>query len=386
MPQKKKQHYVPKFYMRLFSNDKKTFAVYNLAKKEIFCPVPYDSQCYKDYFYGKNGVMENLLSDMETEWAGVIKKALNKKFLSNDDLMSLKKFALYQRQRTLAEEAHNVQARKEIMIVQAKMYLENKGIKYNDEIVEEFCNKYANENMAPEEVLQFSNEYLNEILDLKVVVIEYKTKQELFSSDAPVVSINPFHQPSIGYGCMGLIMLFPISPHMIVVIFDKKMYPLYKEKQYVTLYNENEVFNLNILQLISAEKILFGTNSHVYSRITSKHWGLREKNRKNSGVSSFGSKSEKLICMSMRSVILNHSFSFGKVHTDFTNIPFSCREAAPRKWDKKWEDKLNNKSTIMLQISDRQPAILKKIGMAKKEYIRGLNAMAKAAKSYWLNN
>lgn len=384
MPEKKKQHYIPKFYMRLFTNDNKFLAVNNVLTKKIYDRVPYENQCYKDYFYGKDGVLENQLSNMETEWSIIIKKALNKEVLSDNDLNSLKKFALYQRQRTLAEEMHNIQTRKEIMVVQAKMYLENKGIEYDDKIVEEICSEYVSEKITPAETLQFSNEYLNEISDLNVVIIEYQTQQELFSSDAPVVSINPFHQPSIGYACMGLIMLFPISPHMIVVIFDKKMYPLYKEKQYVTLCNENEVLNLNILQLISAEKILFGTNSQVFSKINSKHWDIREKNRKNSGVSSFGSKSEKLICMSMRSVILNHSFSFGKVHTDFTNIPFACREAVPRKWDEKWEKKLNDKPQVMLGDLEIQTDILKRMGKTKKEYKRGLEDMAKSAKKYWL--
>ena len=36
------------------------------------------------------------------------------------------------------------------------------------------------------------------------------------------------------------------------------MYPKFKEKRYVELRNEKEVSNLNVLQLISAEKILCG--------------------------------------------------------------------------------------------------------------------------------
>jgi len=81
--------------------------------------------------------------------------------------------------------------------------------------------------------------YLDSIKDLDVTIINYKTKRKLISSDVPVISINPFHRPTIGYGCMGLIMIYPVSPHQLVVIYDGKMYPKYVGKLYVDIRNEN---------------------------------------------------------------------------------------------------------------------------------------------------
>lgn len=383
MPEKKKQHYVPKFYMRLFTKDTKTFAIYNIANKTTFYPVPYENQCYKDYFYGKDGIWENQLSALETEWSIIIKKAIDKIELTEADIQSLKKFALYQRQRTLAEEKHTIQTRKEILVERCKMYLANQGLACDETTIERICSQRANEAVAPAESLQFAVDYLNEIDDLSIVIIEYKTKQELFSSDVPVISINPFHHHTIGYCCMGLIMLFPISPHQIVVIYDEKMYPHYKNKQYVTLSNENEVLNLNILQLISAERILFGSNPQVFSTITSNHWEIRKMNRSSSSVHSLGNKAQKMIGISLRKTILEHNFSFGKIHPDFTNIPFTCREAVPRKRDERWEEKLNAKADIMIQVIENQPEIIKNIGLTKKELRNGYKKMARVAKKYW---
>lgn len=65
MPEKKKQHYVPQFYMRLFSDENDRFAVFNIGLKKTIYPVPYNHQCYENYYYGKDGVWENRLSDME---------------------------------------------------------------------------------------------------------------------------------------------------------------------------------------------------------------------------------------------------------------------------------------------------------------------------------
>lgn len=385
MAEKKKQHYVPKFYLRLFTADNKMLAVQNITTKKILYPVPYDDHCYKDYFYGKDGVWENQLSDMETEWSIVIKKALNKEVLTALDVESIKKFALYQRQRTLAEENHSIQAKKALLVEHSKVFLANKGVDYDEETVEKICLQHAKKSITPAESLQFAVDCLKEIDDLSIITIEYNTKQKLISSDVPVISINPFHLQTIGYGCMGLIMLFPISPHHLIVLYDAKMYPHYSGKQYVTLTNENEVLNLNVLQLISAEKILFGCDYQSFVKLTSEHWKNRTLNRKSSGTYALGSNSQKIIGFSMRKTILKHNFSFGKVNSDFANIPFSCREAVPRKWDENWEEKLYTKVDVLPQIISQTPGSLKRINLTKKELKKGYEKMAKAAKKYWFD-
>lgn len=383
MPEKKKQHYVPKFYMQLFANQQNEFSVFNTRDKKVLYPVPYGSQCYKDYYYGKDGVWENRLSDMEATWANTIKLVLTRSPLTDEDILSLKRFALYQRQRTMAEENYSKQVRKELLIECSKCICADKGWKYEADVIEELCEQRANESITPAETLQFAEQYLDSIKDLSVVIIEYKTKRELFSSDVPVISINPFHQQTIGYGSMGLIMLFPISPHHLVVIYDEKMYPRFKGKLYVELSNEKEVLNLNILQLISAEKILFGKEPNVFSSLNAQHWNERERNRISKAVHALGSNTQKMIGMSLRKTIYDCEFSFGKIHPSFLSIPYPCKEAVPRMWEKEWEDKLNMKANMMSQIAAFHPDMLKNLGLTKKEFRHGFESMAKAAKKYW---
>lgn len=383
MPEKKKQHYVPKFYMQLFTNQQNTFSVFNIANKKILRSVPYSSHCYKDYYYGKDGMWENRLSEMETEWANIVKLVLRKSPLTDEDILSLKRFALYQRQRTMAEENYSKKIRKELLVEYSKCICADKGWKYEEDVIEKICAERANESIAPAETLQFAEQYLNSIKDLSVVIIEYKTKLELFSSDVPVISINPFYQQNIGYGCMGLIMLFPVSPHHLIVLYDRKMYPKFKGKTYVELSNEKEVLNLNILQLISAEKILFGKDPNVFSILKSQHWVIRERNRNSKAVHALGTSTQKMIGTFPRTTILDYEFSFGKTHPDFSTIPHPCKEAVPRIWEKEWEEKLNMKATMMSQIAGYQPDMIKKLGLTKKEFRKGFEKMAKAAKKYW---
>ncbi len=69
MPENKKHHYVPKFYLRRFSGNKKSICLYNLPKQLQVVNANLRNQCYQDYFYGKEKTTESALASMEGEIA-----------------------------------------------------------------------------------------------------------------------------------------------------------------------------------------------------------------------------------------------------------------------------------------------------------------------------
>ena len=72
---KKKQHYVPKFYLKYFADDNNKFFAYDFKSQSLLPDkVFYESQCHKKYFYGEDGILENQLSQKEGEWATACKK------------------------------------------------------------------------------------------------------------------------------------------------------------------------------------------------------------------------------------------------------------------------------------------------------------------------
>lgn len=73
-PKKKRQHFVPKFYLRNFSFDGGNRL--HLVHVETLRSIPgigLNGQCYGDYFYGKDPVVENALRDMEGVTAGLFR-------------------------------------------------------------------------------------------------------------------------------------------------------------------------------------------------------------------------------------------------------------------------------------------------------------------------
>lgn len=382
MPPKKRQHYIPKSYMKAFSSDGKTFAVLNLKDRTTHAPVPYDSQCYVDYFYGEDMALEDRLCKMENAWKAVLDNARNKLPLSFNDIQKIKEFAVFQRQRTLAESEYGNQEKRELFVELGKNFAANKGFQF-DATAMETCIKYAEEHIvSPAEVLKKTDIIMPIVSDLELVIIDYTTQSHLISSDVPIISINPFCPNQIGFGYMGLIVLFPISPHQLVVLYDSKMYPRYKGKTYISLSNEKEVDNLNVLQLISAEKILFGRDKDDFLKFKQQDYKYRDKNRSVEKVSSLGPYGQKLIMTSLRKTIYDCSFSFGKIRPEFDAVPNFCREAFPRTWDKRWEDKLRMAGDIVRQMARLKGSLPKSLPRPK-EYCRGRNLLLKCALKYW---
>jgi len=381
MANNKKQHYVPKFYLKNFSDENGRISVYNIHKDMVLASVPYGSQCAKDYYYGEDCVWEKCLSLKEAQWSALFKRISNGDTLDLDDKNLIKSFALYQRQRTLAENEYKKQQRQELLEETGRLLYKKNGWIFDEE-AEKVVRERAENDITPSESLQLASQMLSIVDDLSVTVIKYKTQNKLVSSDAPVVVINKFHEPTIGYGCMGIIFLFPITPELLVVIYDSKMYPKYKNDSYITSFDETEVRNLNVLQFISAETILLANNINDLPECTDEEKKIRDTNREGKVLSTLGADDNKLIVTSQRKAIYKCELSFGHLNHSARKIPFICREAAPRIYDPEWEKKFDEKVLFSSVIRD-VPELKKSVEISSREWRKGCQLMATFAKNYW---
>jgi len=78
MAEKKKQHYVPKFYLRNFAQgaDGKRISLCVVDGLQVVAEAGLDGQRYENYFYGADGVVEDQLQKMETDAAAIIGEVL----------------------------------------------------------------------------------------------------------------------------------------------------------------------------------------------------------------------------------------------------------------------------------------------------------------------
>ena len=89
MALKKKQHFVPQFYMRNFSPDGKSFSLYIINEARVISRSSFANQCCEEYYYGDDLEWENTLARMERQWSISIKKAIQNENLNNDEIDDL---------------------------------------------------------------------------------------------------------------------------------------------------------------------------------------------------------------------------------------------------------------------------------------------------------
>jgi len=289
----KNQHYVPRFYFRFFSNDKKTTNLFNVEKGIYKLKIPISSQCSEDYFYGSDGAVEKMLGKLESE-CNILFCKLDKiksteslprqqrkdnkiaVLFTKDDLLLLRLFAVVQYTRT-----KNMQ-----MLV--------------DEIVQEtlrVVSKYER-NSLPEDL--FKRISLKNgvnlamfhaaigfplLLDLNVTFLVNESKTDFILGDNPIVLFNPLMEKfsntaAMGIASRGLIIFFPISARLMVCLYDVSAYKF--EKEIIALNSSKEVDEINAMQMLVARQNVYFTREEMtkeyfenlllrYPRVKRKH-------------------------------------------------------------------------------------------------------------------
>lgn len=381
MAENKKQHYVPKTYLKHFSIGK-VFSVLNIDSNMIYENVSYASQCYENYFYGNNLEWEKRLNSMESKWGIVLDKICQGEDIDDNDKALLKQFSVYQYNRTVAREQFNITSYKENLRETAKVILKRDEI--TDEEFGDFLEQKAKEMTSPEKTLEMVASIEELIEDLEVIVIDCISEAKLISSDAPVICINPFEPHGVGFGCMGLIIFFPVSDSKLVVIYDKKMYK--SNSNIFVISDKQEIYNLNAYQYISAERIIFGKSKEDLEFVSDDLMDERVKNKEIKPVHSLGSLESKMIVMSNERIMYRGDLIFAHLSHEVRKIPLTCREAVPRKWEQGWQDKLKHKESIMPQLIKLRTINKDEIGMTAKEIKRGCRLMTNYAEKYWKIN
>jgi len=119
--------------------------------------------------------------------------------------------------------------------------------------------------------------------------------------------------PSIGYGCVGLVILYSISPTDLVVIYDSKMYKSNPLGQYYVSCNEEDVIELNSLQYVSAEKVLLGDSSS-FPTLHDELVEARSNSRNRKTVTKLGTDDNQLLIMGMRQTYYRCKLSFTHIN------------------------------------------------------------------------
>jgi hypothetical protein len=260
MASKRKQHFVPRLYLRQFSNEPghKSIGVWHLQKGIFVRNASLKNQAYGVYFYGVDTKFEDALAQIEERFSQILKKITDTKQLPNHDSIervTLIVYLVYQAERTQrAAEALNESIDKLVHIV----------FKEDERVKKDLPNlRVGIQNPAAFRLGVVSN-ILPVAMDLEMKLLWNKTVQEFVTSDNPVVKYNQFMESRKwpgghdGWASVGLQVFFPISPSLCLVLYDKDIYRFgQRSHDLVEIEKIDDIDKLNTLQLLNANQNLY---------------------------------------------------------------------------------------------------------------------------------
>lgn len=251
MPEHKKQHYVPQFYLKRFSTDGKRINIWNMQRKKKIYSGSLRAQCYKDYFYGKQLGVEKILGETIEGAVAKIFENIEKHSILPEPLSAehftliIHMLAQHGRTKYAADSLNEVNDWLMRQIYRGKANAE--GEQYKIPVKD-----------TPLVSLGLSIQGYPLLLDLNYNLLVNKTEVEFVTSDNPVVFYNQFFSfrenvSSTGVQTKGLQIFLPIDPFNALVFYDPWIYSIENSRgRIVEVSFENDVHAINTLQMCSA--------------------------------------------------------------------------------------------------------------------------------------
>ena len=258
---KRRQHYVPKFYLRNFSENNKSVGIYLFKENKMIKHASINDNLWKEYYYGEDAVVENKLADYEGRWNEIISSILETESLpdTEKDLACLRFFILIASARTF-KRGNQINSDYNTLI---KKILEIE----DPELLKKIINSDVWIEMQHPALVSIkaAQEFLPLVVDLKMDLLINKSEESFVTSDNPVVFCNQLFQEKnlsrgFGWGEIGIQFIIPVSAKIAVCMYDGEVYDM-KEKILTscsTINKLNELFLNN-----SDEMIVFEYNEKV---------------------------------------------------------------------------------------------------------------------------
>ena len=261
---KKRHHYVPRFYLKAFASnpsDPKRIHIYNLTRNIPIANASLRDQCYAHKLYGEDDTIEDAFSVVEGAAAQLIARMRTERrapHSGTDDHRLLRVFMAYQMARTESAIAR---------VVAYVKALERAA----------FTGKKAPEEWGgPEDQamaisLSTAPVVADSLADLAMTIVQAHPGSTFIVSDSPVFLYNQYCQGVKHFGVTGaqnegLQIFFPLSPSVLLFLYDKWVYKVgSRDVNHVTASTE-DMHALNRLQFVSARENVYFSDWSVAAR------------------------------------------------------------------------------------------------------------------------
>ena len=256
MVAKRKQHYVPQFYLRLFQSAPQRIHLYDLGGMEPRRNVGIRGQCYRRYFHGRDSNLEDALGESERILSASLRRVVKSLELppqGSEDHRSLLAFVGLQHLRT-----------------------QKSVTGFGDIIDKTLVRAFGDINDAPDELVPELTDLLMTSLSMLPNVLELigdlkahlvvSRHAAFITSDSPVHIYNQYcegisDKGITGLASRGLQMFLPLSPSLLLILYDGRTYKIRSSAERSSgrsiRGSSPDVDQLNLVQLLSAERNVY---------------------------------------------------------------------------------------------------------------------------------
>lgn len=339
MADHKKQHYVPKFYLKSFSkhDKKKTINLINIESGRTIENVSIANQCYEDYFYGNDLKIEKALGLIETRVAMLFSEIIDQKklpeYLSSTHF-EICIYIILQHTRTLMAKIEMEDSLRKILNHIVETHIK---YKYPEEDIKNIKNSFSiNFNNTPKLIIKSTFPIHLLLSNLKTHLVVNATHKEFITSDNPVFTYNSYlvknkSIDSSGLSYSGLQIFIPLAGSVLLCLYDDKIYKYGSKNGTITYIDEaSDVDMFNKIQFINCLHNVYCGEKFSVSEFT-KHLALRKtyksRNKFIINEEEINNDSiQQLIETIKKDVDINFETSFIKIRSKPKKVPIKERK------------------------------------------------------------
>ena len=139
--------------------------------------------------------------------------------------------------------------------------------------------------------------------------------------------------------------------------------------------------------MIHAERMVYSSNDENFKIITKEIFDYRERESKRNKTQFLGPEgNQRLIITHPSGVDYYYELPYLHLPREYRRIPYNCREAIPRHFEKGWDEKLAMKYKILSMVNKLPLNNETKDTLPSKTELKlGCKRMENLAKIYWKN-
>lgn len=349
-----RNHFVPQFYLKIFSEDCSNIRLYNFdGEEEHFGPIK--SQAATNNFY--NQETEKIFGELERMSGAVFKKLMDDPWEAYSQYTKevLQTFVGFQSLRT--QQAATASSSLE----RGAEELANKhGVKA-DRLLKQLREVALSD---VEKTLLAAKACAKSVETLATCLVVNESGKELITSDDPVVRYNQYCESLTrtgiaGWGAVGLQVFCPISPWLLAILYDPHTYEikgLSPEKPVIVTKRPPDIAQLNALQVLHAwENVYFLGKQDTHAIVTHcRGWAKRRQGNRYVVEAFVDSNGEGLLAFYREPLKHKLSLSFMSVEKRHADVPLKLRANASRTgkalvWDKEDDLREGKKPTFVVR-------------------------------------